>query len=91
MGKSHCGKVHFCYSLHVVSQLNGLSDLNTTMRQIDLCCKLFAPLFISFVDVWSTFVAIQVVLAMSVVSVTIEYIAVAQVSGMDQTYLSRLI
>jgi iron-regulated transporter 1 len=49
------------------------------MRQIDLACKLLAPLFISFVDAFSPVIAIQVVLWMSSASVMVEYIAIAQV------------
>lgn len=49
------------------------------MRRIDLTCKLVAPLFISVVDVFSRNVALWVVLGSSLVSVMVEYLAIAQV------------
>jgi len=49
------------------------------MRQIDLFCKLIGPVFISFVDSYSTRVAIWTVFGLNVVSVSIEYLAIAQV------------
>lgn len=57
-----------------------LQDLNATMRRIDLICKLLAPVVISFVDSYSTLVAIYVILGQSTISVLIEYLAIAQVS-----------
>ncbi|KAJ9646375.1 hypothetical protein H2201_008074 [Coniosporium apollinis] len=56
-----------------------LQDLNATMRRIDLICKLLAPVVISFVDSYSTLVAIYVILGQSTISVLIEYLAIAQV------------
>ncbi|OKL61350.1 hypothetical protein UA08_03727 [Talaromyces atroroseus] len=53
--------------------------MNATMRRIDLICKLLGPLTISLVAMASTLVAIQVTLAMSVISVLVEYLCIAQV------------
>ena len=57
----------------VVVVAEGLSvpreDLNSTMRRIDLVCKLVAPLGISLVDGYSTRVAIWVVLGQNALSV----------------------
>ena len=53
--------------------------LNATMRRIDLLCKLVAPVFISFVQSYSTVVAVLVVLGLNVVSVLLEYFAIARV------------
>ncbi|KAJ5745957.1 hypothetical protein N7520_011139 [Penicillium odoratum] len=55
------------------------TDLNASMRRIDLFCKLVAPVFISLVDSFSTRVAIWTVLGLNTLSVLIEYIAIAQV------------
>ena len=49
------------------------------MRRIDLIAKLVAPLFISLVDAASTHVALWVVFCSSIVSVAVEYFAIAQV------------
>lgn len=49
------------------------------MRRIDLIAKLVAPLFISLVDAASTHIALWVILGSSLVSVTVEYFAIAQV------------
>lgn len=49
------------------------------MRRIDLFCKLIAPVLISFVDSFSTRVAIWIVFGLNTVSVLIEYLAIAQV------------
>ncbi len=49
------------------------------MRRIDLIAKLVAPLFISLIDAASTHIALWVVLASSLASVTVEYFAIAQV------------
>ena len=57
----------------------GLEMLNSQMRRIDLFCKLMGPLFISVVDGQSTMVAIWVTLGMSLLSVTVEYYAIAKV------------
>jgi iron-regulated transporter 1 len=54
-------------------------DLNSSMRRIDLMCKLVAPLSISLVDAYSTKVAIWVVLGQNMLSVIIEYHAIARV------------
>lgn len=50
------------------------------MRRIDLFCKLIAPLFISFIDSYSTKVAVWTVFGLSTVWVVVEYLAIAQVS-----------
>jgi solute carrier family 40 (iron-regulated transporter), member 1 len=49
------------------------------MRRIDLICKLLGPLFIALVDGISTEVAIIVNFGMNVLSVGIEYFAIAKV------------
>ncbi|KAJ6119601.1 Major facilitator superfamily domain general substrate transporter [Penicillium sp. IBT 18751x] len=49
------------------------------MRRIDLFCKLLGPLFISFVESYSTRVAIWTIFGLNTVSVLIEYLAIAQV------------
>jgi iron-regulated transporter 1 len=54
-------------------------DLNSAMRRIDLICKLIAPLCISFVDAYSTTIAIWVVFGQNALSVIFEYFAIAQV------------
>ena len=55
-------------------------DVNAGMRRIDLFCKLVAPVFISFVDAFlGTKWAVMVVLALSAVSVGVEYFAIAKV------------
>ncbi|CRG84408.1 Solute carrier family 40 member 1 [Talaromyces islandicus] len=54
-------------------------DLNASMRRIDLFCKLIAPLFISFIDSYSTKVAVCTVFGLSTVWVVVEYLAIAQV------------
>ncbi|OCK95275.1 uncharacterized protein K441DRAFT_658669 [Cenococcum geophilum 1.58] len=53
--------------------------LNSTMRRIDLLCKLVAPIFISLIDGYSTSVAVWVVFGQNAVSVLIEYFAIKQV------------
>lgn len=50
------------------------------MRRIDLFCKLFAPVFISLVDSFSTRAAIWAVFCLNASSVLVEYLAIAQVS-----------
>jgi iron-regulated transporter 1 len=55
------------------------TDLNASMRRIDLFCKLIGPVFISFVDSYSTRVAIWTVFGLNMASVLIEYLAIAQV------------
>lgn len=54
-------------------------DLNASMRRIDLFCKLIAPVVISFVDSYSTRVAIWTVFGLNTASVLVEYLAIAQV------------
>ena len=49
------------------------------MRRVDLLCKLGGPLLIALVDGYSTRVAIVVTLALSIVSLPIEYFAIARV------------
>jgi iron-regulated transporter 1 len=49
------------------------------MRRIDLFCKLVGPLAISLIDGVSTKIAILVTLGLSVISVAIEYCAIAKV------------
>ncbi len=53
--------------------------LNSQMRRIDLLCKLLGPLAISLLDGLSTRIAILVTLGLSVASVGVEYLAIAQV------------
>lgn len=55
------------------------AELNASMRRIDLFCKLIAPVFISFVDSFSTPVAIWTVFGLNLASVLVEYVAIAQV------------
>ncbi|KAL1853394.1 hypothetical protein Plec18170_005391 [Paecilomyces lecythidis] len=50
------------------------------MRRIDLFCKLFAPVFISVVDSYSTRAAVWTVFCLNASSVLVEYLAIAQVS-----------
>ncbi|KAJ9199702.1 hypothetical protein DTO164E3_4587 [Paecilomyces variotii] len=54
-------------------------ELNASMRRIDLFCKLFAPVFISLVDSFSTRAAIWAVFCLNASSVLVEYLAIAQV------------
>lgn len=53
--------------------------LNANMRRIDLACKLSAPVLISFVQSYSTDLAILAVLVMNCASVLVEYFAIYQV------------
>ena len=53
--------------------------MNAQMRRIDLACKLLGPLFIAFIDGISTELAILVNLVMNLVSVPMEYFAIARV------------
>lgn len=55
------------------------ADLNSSMRRIDLFCKLLGPVFISLLDGLSTRIAIWTVFGLNAVSVVIEYGAIAQV------------
>ncbi|EKG13948.1 Ferroporti-1 [Macrophomina phaseolina MS6] len=54
-------------------------DLNAVMRRIDLLAKLLAPVFISAVDGFSHVAAIWVVFGQNLLSVLVEYFAIAQV------------
>ena len=65
----------------VISQDDSSSRriLNARMRRIDLFCKLFSPLMISSINGASTMIAIQLTLAMNLVSVLIEYHTIAAV------------
>lgn len=56
----------------------GLRTLNARMRRIDLVCKLCGPLFIALVNGASTKIAILVTLGTNVVSVVVEYFAIAE-------------
>ena len=53
--------------------------LNARMRRIDLICKLAGPLFIALIDGASTKIAIFLTLGINVLSIPIEYFAIAQV------------
>jgi len=65
-------KIHFSADVQ-------LSDLNSTMRRIDLFAKLLAPVFISVLDGFSATIAVWTVLGLNVLSVLVEYFAIAQV------------
>lgn len=54
-------------------------ELNSTMRRIDLICKLVAPVGIGLIDGYSTKIAIWVVFGQNAISVLIEYFAIAHV------------
>jgi iron-regulated transporter 1 len=54
-------------------------ELNSTMRRIDLVCKLVAPVGIGLLDGYSTKIAIWVVFAQNAISVLVEYFAIAHV------------
>ncbi|TKA48771.1 hypothetical protein B0A54_00907 [Friedmanniomyces endolithicus] len=55
-----------------------LRQLNSQMRRIDLFCKLAAPLVIALVDAASTSIAIMVAGLLTIVSVPVEYFAIAR-------------
>lgn len=55
------------------------SELNASMRRIDLFCKLFAPTFISLLDSLSSKAAIWTVFGLNAISVLVEYGAIEQV------------
>lgn len=59
--------------------LMGATALNARMRRIDLFCKLAGPLLIALIDGASTKAAIFVALGINVMSLPIEYFAIAQV------------
>jgi iron-regulated transporter 1 len=54
-------------------------ELNSTMRRIDLVCKLVAPVGIGLLDGYSTRLALWVVFVQNAVSVGAEYFAIAHV------------
>jgi iron-regulated transporter 1 len=54
-------------------------ELNSTMRRIDLLCKLLAPVGIGLIDGYSTKLAIWVVFFQNAISVLVEYYAIAHV------------
>ena len=56
-----------------------LMTMNAQMRRIDLFCKLLGPLFIALIAGFSTEVAIIVNLVMNVMSIILEYFAIARV------------
>ena len=56
-----------------------LEVLNSQMRRIDLICKVLGPLVIAVVDAKSLQLAIEVIFGMNVISLLIEYIAIAGV------------
>lgn len=64
--------------------------LNARMRRIDLFCKLVGPLFIALIDGASTKAAIFVALGMNVLSVPIEYLAIAQVCIVNRGFLEMV-
>lgn len=53
--------------------------LNARMRRIDLVCKLAGPPFIALIDGASIKIAIFVSIGINVLSMPIEYIAIAEV------------
>jgi iron-regulated transporter 1 len=55
------------------------STLNASMRRIDLTCKLAAPVVISLVQSFSTIGANITILLLSLVSMSVEYTAIASV------------
>ncbi|KAF2713993.1 iron transporter [Pleomassaria siparia CBS 279.74] len=54
-------------------------ELNSSMRRIDLVCKLVAPLAISLVDAYSNRLAIWAVFGQNLFSALFEYFAIARV------------
>ena len=59
---------------------DALRTLNSQMRRIDLICKLFGPLVISFIDgALPLLICIYIVLGSNVVSTLVEYITAAKV------------
>jgi len=71
-------------SIGEISSLAGLTNnwctvLNARIRRIDLFCKLVGPLAISLIDGASTLAAIWTALGMNILSVTAEYVCIAQV------------
>jgi iron-regulated transporter 1 len=56
-----------------------VAELNSKMRRIDLVCKLAGPFVISVIDGTSTEAAILVNFGMNIISIGIEYYAIAKV------------
>lgn len=56
-----------------------LRVINGQMRRIDLLCKLLGPLFVALIDGISTETAIIVNFVMNVVSIPVEYLAIARI------------
>ena len=56
-----------------------LEALNAQMRRIDLACKLLGPLVIALIDAVSFVLVLEVILGMNVLSLLIEYFAIADV------------
>jgi hypothetical protein len=65
--------------MHALYLSDRQRSVNAQMKRIDLICKLMGPLFIAFMGGISTEVAILVNLGMNLISVAIEYFAIAQV------------
>ena len=59
-----------------------LEALNAQMRRIDLACKLLGPLMIALIDAVSFVLVLEVILGMNVLSLLIEYFAIADVYKM---------
>lgn len=60
----------------------GIKTLNSQMRRIDLICKLTGPLAIALIDGHAMQVAIEVIFIMNILSVFIEYFAIADIYRM---------
>jgi len=73
-----------------VRLLTTRTALNARMRRIDLVCKLAGPLFIALIDGASTKIAIFVTIGINVMSVPIEYFAIAQVRQDSKNKARRL-
>ncbi|CAK9783110.1 hypothetical protein CC85DRAFT_284138 [Cutaneotrichosporon oleaginosum] len=65
------------------SDPEGLKAINSQMRRIDLLCKLIGPMVIAILDGVSTELAILVNLTMNLLSVALEYFAIARVYHED--------
>ena len=59
-----------------------LKALNSQMRRIDLVCKLVGPLAIALIDGYTMQVAIEVMFVMNILSICIEYFAIADIYRM---------
>jgi solute carrier family 40 (iron-regulated transporter), member 1 len=55
------------------------TELNARMRRIDLVCKLLGPLCIALLDGASTKIAVVVTMGINLLSLPVEYFAIAQV------------